>query len=275
VAVEWTTQSEQRAGGSNGDGANGGSADANAAGDQSTQPLPAPAAATPQTAPAPAPAAAAPSIPVAHDQPVHTPALHAASAAAPQVPGGYEHCPSCGALVATDQRYCLACGVRRGDPRLPFMDAVVFMDAMKQPRDAQAAQPSKRRKRKLSPNAALIAGVGTLLLALGIGVLIGRSGGETSPPPQAAPIVIKGGGEEAKTASAGESTIGGGSASKGKKKAKAVAPEKAAEPAAEEVLKPVNGVKMPPPTTQLGDKCKKDEAGCNSKGNFDGSFFGE
>jgi hypothetical protein len=29
-----------------------------------------------------------------------------------------------------DQRYCLACGARRGDPRLPFMDAVVLMDAM-------------------------------------------------------------------------------------------------------------------------------------------------
>jgi hypothetical protein len=154
------------------------------------------------------------------------------------------------------------------------MDAVVFMDAMKQPQGGQGGQPSKTKKRRLTPNAALIAGVGTLLLALGLGVLIGRSGGETSAPQQAAPIVIKGGGEEAGTTAKSEPTIGGGSTTKAKKNANA-APKEAAETPSEEVLKPTKGVKLPPPTAQVGEKCEKGQAGCNSKGKFDGSFFGE
>jgi hypothetical protein len=279
--VEWTTQSKQHAATGNGDGAagygNGNGADTYADGaEQTTQLLPA------QEAPAiQEPPAAVEASPAQQDDPAptataaHPPAPHPHAAPPPQPPAGYEHCPSCGALVATDQRYCLACGVRRGDPRLPFMDAVVFMDAMKQPPDGQAGRPSKKKKRRLSPNAALIAGVGTLLLALGLGVLIGRSGGETSAPQQAAPIVIKGGGEEAETSSANEPTIGGGSSAKAKKKAKAVPPEEAAEAPSEEVLKPTKGVKLPPPTAQVGEKCVKGQAGCNSKGKFDGSFFGE
>ena len=46
------------------------------------------------------------------------------------VAAGGDQCPNCGASMAPDQRYCLECGHRRGDPRLPFMDAVVFMDAV-------------------------------------------------------------------------------------------------------------------------------------------------
>ena len=29
-------------------------------------------------------------------------------------------CPSCGAALADDQRYCLNCGQRQGEPRLDF-----------------------------------------------------------------------------------------------------------------------------------------------------------
>jgi hypothetical protein len=205
---------------------------------------------------------------------------HAAPApsAIQQAPSGFEQCPSCGALVAVDQRYCLECGHRRGDPRLPFMDAVVFMDAMNRP--PETASPStKGRKRGISPNAALIAGVGTLLLALGIGVLIGRSGNHTSAPASQAPIVIKGGaGEEeaAKTASAAGTTIGGKSG-KGTKQTIVKQKKKEAESGkgAEEVLKPVDGVTMPPATAKVGEKCAKDVAGCNKNGEFDGSYFGE
>jgi hypothetical protein len=243
--VEWTTQSEQQP--------------------QSSEPL----SAAPPDTPTPGNGATAP-LPPAY----HAPALQTAS--------GYDQCPSCSALVMSDQRYCLACGHRRGDPRLPFMDAVVFMDAMKQPKGAPAAPPPEQQRR-ISPNAALIAGVGTLLLALGIGVLIGRSGGETAPPAQQAPIVIKGGTatEEAATASTAGTSVGGGGGSEGstagkskkvvkKEKAKAAASGKGAE----EVLKPKSGVKLPPPTTGVGDKCEKGTAGCEG-GEFTGSFFGE
>ena len=77
---------------------------------------------------------------------------HAAPAPSviPQAPSGFEQCPSCGALVAADQRYCLECGHRRGDPRLPFMDAVVFMDAMNRPPETASAS-TKSKKRAASP----------------------------------------------------------------------------------------------------------------------------
>lgn len=189
-----------------------------------------------------------------------------------------DHCPSCGAVMASDQRYCLSCGQRRGDPRLPFMDAVVLMDAVNRPAQAAPPPPKKKKRSGISPNAALIAGVGTLLLALGIGVLIGRSGHQEVAQTSSAPIVIhSGGGEETATASSkGKTTTGGGGAANAKTKKQKEAAEKAAEahPAAEEVIKPTNGVKLAPPTVKPGDKCESGAAGCEN-GEFTGNFFGE
>jgi hypothetical protein len=178
--------------------------------------------------------------------------------------------------MAADQRYCLQCGQRRGDPRLPFMDAVVLMDAVKRP--AQAPPPPPKKKRAgISANAALIAGVGTLLLALGIGVLIGRAGHqEFAQTASAAPQVITvNGGGEASTGSKGKTTTGGGAANaKTKKQKDAALKEAEAHPAAEEVLKPAGDVKLAPPTVKPGDKCEKGAAGCED-GEFTGNFFGE
>jgi hypothetical protein len=196
--------------------------------------------------------------------------------------GGGDSCPSCGAQMAADQRYCLECGHRRGDPRLPFMDAVVFMDAMRQPAvAASAGVPPRERRPRISANASLIAGVATLVLAIGVGVLIGRSGDNGSAPvANTTPQVIKveGGG----AASTGTATTGGKSAkgkgsSKTQKKAKAKAEtgSSGTTKAAEEVLKPAGDVKLPPPTTQVGEKCEKGTAGCSKGGEFNGSFFGE
>ncbi len=178
--------------------------------------------------------------------------------------------------MAADQRYCLQCGQRRGDPRLPFMDAVVLMDAVKRP--TQAPPPPPKKKRSISPNAALIAGVGTLLLALGIGVLIGRSGTNEAAQTAAAPqvITVNGGSGDGSTAAKGGTTTGGGAASKAKTKSQKEAALKEAEahPAAEEVLKPAGDVKLAPPTVKPGDKCEKGAAGCEN-GEFTGNFFGE
>lgn len=188
-----------------------------------------------------------------------------------------DQCASCGALMAVDQRYCLECGQRRGDPRLPFMDAVVLMDAVKRPPQAPPPPPKKKRT-GISPNAALITGIATLLLALGIGVLIGRSGNHEVAQTAAAPQIIKvggGTGEETATASKGATTGGGGAANAKTKKQKDAA-LKAAEkhPAAEEVLKPAGDVKLAPPTVKPGDKCEAGAAGCEG-GEFTGNFFGE
>ncbi len=158
------------------------------------------------------------------------------------------------------------------------MDAVVLMDAAKRP--AQAPPPAKKKKSGggISPNAALIAGIGVLLLALGIGVLIGRSGNHEVAQTAAAPKVItihSGGGEESATGSSkGATTTGGGAAAnaKTKKQKQAALTEAEKHPAAEEVLKPAAGVKLPPAAVKPGDKCEPGAAGCQG-GKFTGNFF--
>lgn len=195
------------------------------------------------------------------------------------VSAGGEQCPSCGSAVAADQRYCLHCGQRCGEPRLPFMNAVTFMDSMKPQAQAQASAPPPKQRRRLSPNAALIAGVGTLLLAMGVGVLIGHSGNQSVATNASAPaqvITVHGGGGEAETeAPTNKGSSGGGKGSKKSAKASASAEKKAETgQGAEEVLKPSAGVKLPPATAKPGSKCESGAAGCKG-GEFTGDFFGE
>jgi hypothetical protein len=199
----------------------------------------------------------------------------------PLVATSSERCPSCGDTVASDQRYCLHCGQRCGEPRLPFMNAVTFMDAMKRPA-ATEPPPPKPKRRGLSPNAVLITGVATLLLAMGVGVLIGRSGNHSvaTNASQPAQVITVNGGGGAETAggtgsAGGVAGASGSKSSKGSKKAAKQA-KVAAESGkgAEEVLKPAGDVKLPPATVQPGEKCESGAAGCKG-GKFTGSFFGE
>ena len=73
-----------------------------------------------------------------------------------------DRCRVCGAPLASDQRYCVECGERRGAPRfaLPTPGPAV---------DSAATSRRVRRRPRMTPSATLIAGVGTLLLAMGIG----------------------------------------------------------------------------------------------------------
>lgn len=189
--------------------------------------------------------------------------------------------------MAPDQCYCLSCGRRRGEPRLPFMDAVVFMESMRRPAPGDAAPDAELvadRRHRIAPNSALVAGVATLILAMGVGVMIGRSGeGGSSTAASPVPQVIRIGGGEAETASNSASSQKNTGPSKGKHdlktkakaKAKAETGSSGTTKAAEEVLKPAGDVKLPPPTAQVGEKCEKGTAGCSESGEFDGSFFGE
>lgn len=190
------------------------------------------------------------------------------------VPSRGEQCPSCAAHVAPDQRYCLACGARCGEPRLPFMSAVTFMDAMKTPAGGASSAPPQHPQRRISSNTALFATIGVLLLAMGVGVLIGRSGNHTVASTPVAPQIIKvgGGGEETKTASteSGRSSTAGSSKKVTKK---ALKKEANTQAGAEEVLKPVNGVKLPPAKVKIGGKCDSGTAGCEN-GEFTGNYFG-
>jgi hypothetical protein len=160
------------------------------------------------------------------------------------------------------------------------MDAVVFMDAVNRPRDAGPPPPPREKKPRISANASLIAGIGTLVLAIGVGVLIGRSGENSgSSAANAAPQIIKvgGGGETASTAAPEEAagnTKAKGKANKAKAKAKSETGSSGTTKAAEEVLKPSPGVKLAPPTVQPGGACEPGAAGCKG-GEFTGEFFGE
>lgn len=217
----------------------------------------------------------APSAP--HVQPAHSPdSTQPLSAVA-----AGERCPSCSAMVAADQRYCLECGQRRGDPRLPFMDAVVFMNASAQRRRDSSPAPQRQRSR-FSPSATLVGGIGTLLLAMGVGVLIGHSGSNGSSVVAGKPSVqvIKVPGAGAAIASAPTRGVTTGKSAKAKtvshgasaKKASASAAGGGSGGGAANVLHPTQP--LPPSTVQVGGACHGEAAGC-SGGKFTGEFFGE
>jgi hypothetical protein len=109
-------------------------------------------------------------------QDVHAPTLGAQG----------EPCATCGSPLAADQRYCLQCGARRAEARIAFREilapppqAVVPPPGVGVPAVAPADEPPQRS------GPAFLAGLLCLLLALGVGVLIGRSGNDT--PTAAAP----------------------------------------------------------------------------------------
>jgi len=170
------------------------------------------------------------------------------------------------------------------------MDAVVFMDAVKQPHsggEGEAAKPAPAPSKRplLSANASLVAGVATLVLAIGVGVLIGRAGDSGSQTPQA-PLVIHTGGsgggevEEESTAATGKGgkeakSSGKPKTAKKKAKAKTETGSSGTSKATEEVFKPKAGANLPKVTTQVGEKCDPKVAGCSENGEFNGSFFEE
>jgi len=79
-------------------------------------------------------------------------------------------CDVCAADLAPDQRYCVECGTRRGKPRFALQPA--GRDEAAVERQAGAARLSTM---------AVIAGIVTVLLALGVGFLIGKSASKASP----------------------------------------------------------------------------------------------
>ncbi len=116
----------------------------------------------------------------------------AGSAAIPQaVASGVEPCPHCGTPLALDQRYCLECGAPRTYLSGMLLDRLRAPAAQATP--GQPVQPPMGGTgppvTPTSPGDStwqrgnvltLIASIGVLLLAMGVGVLIGRSGGSSS-----------------------------------------------------------------------------------------------
>jgi hypothetical protein len=204
-----------------------------------------------------------------------------------------DRCGNCGAPLAHDQRYCVECGERRGQSRFPETQ-----QAAPPVQSRRARAKGAPRSPRASAGTTLVAGVGVLLLAIGLGVLIGRignnSGNPKSAPPAAQVITVQGagagagagagggagGGTSTGTATTHTKTSAASSTPKGlggklKKAAAQTAPpsaavQKKANEAAGKVLG--NSKKLAAPTATQGGSCSGG-AGCQG-GKFTGNFFG-
>jgi hypothetical protein len=188
-----------------------------------------------------------------------------------------DRCSACGSPLAHDQRYCVECGERRGQSRFPVAQPASEVTT----RRTRAVRP--RRATAVSSGTTLVAGVGVLLLAIGLGVLIGRLGhnnnNASARTPAAQVITVQGGGGgAAATTSATSTTVHVTKKSKSKLDAAAkdtappsAAVQKKATEAAGKVLG--NSKNLPPPTSTVGSKCGSNQSGC-SGGKFSGNFFG-
>jgi hypothetical protein len=207
--------------------------------------------------------------------PDETTEMPTAPTPAPAAPGLVapmgQQCPRCGTQLAADQRYCVECGERRGDPRLPFMDGRTRPDATAVLAPLPPAPP---RRPRLSSSTGLIAGVGVLVLALGTGVLIGRSGNQDEPVAQKSPAVqvvtVPGAGGAAPTAASPAADASTAASAKAKKASADAKAKKAA--AAVTVDKSAGNVpKAADPVVKVG---QKGHGPGYKDGKFTGDFFG-
>ena len=119
-----------------------------------------------------------------------------------QAPDMTTTCRTCGASLAPDQRYCLGCGTRVASPRLDFLAETERAAAAAPPAsggqdgtggaaaDAGAAPggaaPAPSRLDKVGGPMGAAA---VVLVALGVGFLIGQNGNEAPTITQPAPVV--------------------------------------------------------------------------------------
>jgi hypothetical protein len=169
-------------------------------------------------------------------------------------------CAACGAAMAADQRYCVECGERRGAPRVSLLEGPAH-----RPREsAPPSAPSPRRW--IAPvNSTLISIIGMLLLAVGVGVLIGRSGDTTVKSPPAQVVTISGAPSTGAAATTPATSAGATTASESSSAAKAKSKASAkTKPTASKVALP-KAVKVGTPGHGRGYQ----------NGHFTGNFFGE
>jgi hypothetical protein len=99
-----------------------------------------------------------------------------------------ERCRRCGALLADDQRYCLECG----EPRAPARSALLAGGPASAPAATPPSSPGSPAPQGPGRNNAVVvlAGVGVLLVAMGVGVLIGRAAAPSSSSGAAQVITV-------------------------------------------------------------------------------------
>lgn len=142
--------------------------------------------------------------------------------------GGVEPCPQCGALLAADQRYCLNCGRRRGEPRIDYrrQRPTAGQNGHAPVEAAAAPAPDQRKQRDYTPLAAA-GGIAILGLMLLVGVLIGRGNGDSSAPTQPTQVVVPQ--PESSGSSSGPEEVTGALGTKGKPSKKQKSAKKTAK----------------------------------------------
>ena len=181
--------------------------------------------------------------------------------------GGRELCSNCGAPLAADQHYCIECGQRRGAPRFPFMEGVAQRTAMVEAPPAAVVRPPR-----FSPNGTLIAGIGTLLLAMGIGVLIGRSGNNSSSKTNAPVQVLTVGGAAGTSGAVGAVPGAGTTSTPGSPTKSAAAAAKTAKATGTSTVGKFQTKAPPPKVVTVGSPGKGPGY---QGGKFTGNFFGQ
>jgi hypothetical protein len=175
-----------------------------------------------------------------------------------------DQCAACAAPLAGDQRYCLQCGERRGAPRLPFMDG------RSRPASPAERPPRPRRGPRASAGATLVAGVATLLLAMGVGVLIGKSGHDKAAKatPAVQVVTVPGGGAAATTSGTATTQTAASTGAKTKKPGHAKSKHAGAASKNTAAAKKA----APPPTVTVG---APGHGKGYKNGKFTGDFFGQ
>ena len=181
-----------------------------------------------------------------------------------------DRCPSCGTHMAIDQRYCIECGERRTGGGL--------RDALPRTQTVAPAAARPARRPLLSPSSSLIAGIATLLLAMGVGVLIGRSGDNGNTGKAATPQVVTvsagtGAANTSGASTAATAAAGAAAVKKASKKSKSSSSKSVSGASSVDATAKKNGVKLPPKVVKIGQKCEKGAKGCQG-GKFTGNFFG-
>ncbi len=122
---------------------------------------------------------------------------------APQAAAPSGTCGECGAAHHDDQRYCLSCGGPLANPSAATVPFALPYGASPEPLGGSPSSPppSSPPPHLLSGSSphssahgdgsapTVIAGVGVLLLAMGVGILIGRTG-DSAPAATGAPQVV-------------------------------------------------------------------------------------
>ena len=142
--------------------------------------------------------------------------------------GAEEACRECGAPLAVDQRYCLNCGRRRGEPRVDFRQHLSAANPVQNGNGAapppagavpgSAPDEPGTAQRDYAPLAA-VGGIAVLGLMLLVGVLIGKGNSDTAVAP--APQIVRPLDEGTSATAGDENSGGGGDAAKSAKKSKA------------------------------------------------------